>query len=629
MERWFKMKSRLLILLLITLLVGVSVVEAGLFANTIMILSPNSTAISLTTLNLSRTIVLNASIMNPIFGSAVNGTHGNHVVNMTFLWYLQGTPSYSYNVSITNTSANQSTPFSTTFNTANLPDGVYTLNVTAYNRTYIVQPDFASNISLLSFLVDNTAPNVTNIYVGNITDGAYIGASVGAVTANYLLNLSLQVNDTVSIASVRANVTTSSGLVSQSSVFRGITNTTYRQNYAGNNSIFVLNGTFAPTIAGGSGNYTPAIINVSALSDGVYTIYVDVNDTHGNRNVTSFTFTVDRTEPSVSVSCTSNPIVGSIVTCTCSVSDATAGLVTGYGFPGGATTESTTASSVGSFTSSSCGATDNAGNSRKATGSWTTVASSSSSGSGPGGSPNGVVVKAAGQFNKKVWTSVNKGEIVSLDIADAEVAVSKVSFTAGQNVYGATLQVQKVSVLPKEVPALAKNVYKYVSISQINLAKAIEGEVGVTFKVSMDWLTEKGLAKDNVALHHFVNGEWVALQTTISEEDGGYVTYTAQTPSFSYFAIAEGKAMPAPVAEKKAGAATTAAKDSTASGKDVLAGTGTSSSSTSSPATGETQVMNSSSTGMWVIIVLVGVVVIGVVWWLMTRKKESAVAKKK
>jgi len=626
------MKSRLLVLLLVTLLVGVSVVEAGLFGNTIMILSPNSTAISLTTLNLSRTIVLNASIMTSSFGSAVNGTHGNHVVNMTFRWYLQGAPSYSYNVSITNTSVNQSTPFSTTFNTANLPDGVYTLNVTAHNRSDLATPDFASNISLLSFLVDNTAPNVTNVYVGNITDGAYIGASVGAVGANYLLNLSLQVNDSVSIQSVRANLTTSSGLVSNA-WFRGITNTTYRPNYVGNNSIFVLNGSFAPSVGVNTvttGNYTPASINVSALDDGIYTIYVDVNDTHGNRNVSTFSFTVDRTQPSVSVSCTSNPTVGSTVTCTCSVSDATSGLVTGYGFPGGATTESTTASSVGSFTSSSCGATDNAGNSRKATGSWTTVASSSSSGSGPGGSPNGFVTKVAGQFDKKVWTSVNKGEVVSLDIADTEVAVSKVSFTAGQNVYGATLQVQKVSVLPKDVPALDKNVYKYVSISQINLAKAIEGEVGVTFKVSTDWLAEKGLAKDNVALHHFVNGQWVVLPTTFSEEDGGYVTYTAHTPSFSYFAIAEGKAVPAPAAEKKSDATTTVGKESTANGKDVSTGASSSSTSTSSSsATGKTQVMGSSATSMWVVIVIVGVIVIGIVWWLMTRKKESVVVKKK
>ncbi len=630
-------KSNLFVLMsFVLVLFGALVVQGGLFGNTIMVLSPNSSSTSLLRMNLSNTIVLNASIMNSTFGSAVNGTHGQNVLNMTFFWYLKGNPSPVFNVSITNTSANQSAVFTnSSFSVNVLADGVYTLNVTAYNLSHLATGlGFGSNVSGYSFLVDTTPPNVTNIYVGNITNGANLSADLSAVTANYLFNLSLQVNDSVYIQRISVNVTNSSGLAFQSYVFRGITNATYDPSFAGdtagiggNSSIYVLNGTFAPSV--GVNAYTPAAINVSALAEGIYTIYVDVNDTHGNRNVTSFTFTVDRTKPSVSVSCTNNPAVGQVVTCTCTKSDATSGLESGSGFSGGVSSEATTASSVGTYTSGVCTAIDYAGNRQTATGSWTVVAAAQTGGSGPGGSPNGVVVKAAGQFNKKVWTSVNKGETVSLDIADAEVAVSKVSFTAGQNAYGATLQVQKVSVLPKDVPALDKNVYKYVSISQINLAKAIEGEVDVSFKVGVDWLAEKGLTKENVALHRFVDGAWVTLPTTFSEEDGGYITYTAQTPGFSYFAIAEGKAAPAPVVEKKADAAI--GKESATETKDVSAATSSASATTESQsgATGATQVMGSSSTGVWVAVVLVGVVLIGVVWWLMTRKKESAVAKKK
>jgi len=628
------MKNRLFLLLLVSLVLGFSMVEAsGLYSNMISIWSPNQTGGNSQASNLSRNIVLNASIMNSTFGSAVNLSSGNHVVNLTFFWKLNGVVTPVLNVSIVNTSANTNLNGSFTnlsFSTATLSDGVYTLNVTAYNRSFIDDAlGFASNISLVSFLVDNTPPNVTNIYVGNITDGMNLSAGLAAVTGNYLLNVSLQVNDSVSIQSIKANLTTSNGLVSQSSVFSGITNITYMQSYAGNNSIYVLNGTFAPSSgvnAFSTGNYTPAAINVSALSDGVYTIYIDVNDTHGNRNVSTFTFTVDRTAPTVSVSCTSNPKSGEIVTCTCTTSDATSGLTSLAAFSGDSDgSESTTASSVGSYTSSVCRATDFAGNSASGTGSWTVVAAQTS-GSGPGGSPNGVVVKALGQFNKKVWTSVNKGETVSLDVADAEVAVSKVSFTAAQNAYGAILQVQKVSALPKEVPALDKNVYKYVSITQVNLAKAIEGEgVAVIFKVSVDWLTEKGLTKDNVALHRFVNGGWVTLDTTFSEEDGGYITYTAQTPGFSYFAIAEGKSVAAPVVEQKDQTAMTDEKDVVASGKDASVGTSTSSTSTSasSSTTGETQVMGSSNSMWWVAGVVALVVIIGLVWYMMSRKKPS------
>ncbi len=631
-----KISLRLLVLFIGVVLVGSSMVQATSLLNEyVSIWAPNQTTGNYRIANLSGTVVLNASYMNATFDSVVNVTHGNDIVNMTFFWFLQGAASPTYNVSILNTTANQTTPFTATFNTANLPDGVYTLNVTAYNSSFINDAlGRASNVSVVSFIVDNTPPNVTNIYVGNLTDGANLSAGLAAVGANYLLNISLQVNDSMSIRAVRMNLTLNGGLVSASSVFSGITNGTYRPGYIGNNTIFVANGTFTPNFGvNNTGNYTPAAINVSALSDGVYTIYIAVNDTNGNRNVSSFTFTVDRTAPTVSVSCTSNPKAGETVTCTCTASDGTSGVVTSpIAFEGDSNNEESTTASGTSGTSSRCRVVDYAGNSASATGSWTVVAATTT-GSGPGGSGSGVTSKAAGQFSKKVWTSVNKGELVSLDVADAEVAVSKISFTAAQNAYGVALQVQKVSVLPKDVPALDKNVYKYVSISQVNLAKAIEGGIDVTFIVSTAWLSEKGLAKENVALHRFVNGQWVVLDTTFSEEDGGYVTYIAQTPGFSYFAIAEGKAVAAPVAEKKEGVATVGGEKqaSTASEGTTPGSSGGSSdqSSSSSVSGGSTQVMGSGSTMVWVIVVIVIVVVIGLVWWFMSRKTDSGTAKKK
>ncbi len=549
--------NKLVTLVLLMSLIGALMVQSsGLFSNMIYVASPNSTTLNL---NLSKNIILNASIVNSTFGSAVNGTNGNHVVNITFFWFLKGNNVPVFNVSIVNTSANTNSNGSFTnlsFNTASLPDGVYSLNVTAYNRSYIDNAlGFASNVSLISFLVDNTAPNVTNVYVGNISDGVNLSAGLAAIGANYLLNLSLQVNDSVWIQSVRVNVTNSSGLAFSSYVFKGITNTTYDPSYTvdpGNSSIYVINGTFAPSIGAGTvttGNYTPGAINVSALAEGTYTIYIDVNDTHGNRNVSTFSFTIDRTAPTITVSCTSSPVVGSTVSCTCSASDSLTGLVSGYGFPGGVLSESTTASTVGSFTSSTCAAQDFAGNKQTASGGWTTVASTSNSGGGGGGSSSGISTGVQSQFQKKIWSSINAGESASVPVKNDGLAVTEVSFAVGKTTYGAWLQVDKEDKLPSNIKPIEGKVYKNLKITESNIAKVLKGTATITFQVEKSWLSSNNINANDVVMNRYVDGKWVELTTSKGADDGTFVHYTAQTPGFSYFAI--GQKSGAPTVEVK------------------------------------------------------------------------------
>jgi len=61
----------------------------------------------------------------------------------------------------------------------------------------------------------------------------------------------------------------------------------------------------------------------------------------------------------------------------------------------------------------------------------------------------------------------------------------------------------------------------------------------IKFKVEKVWLAEKQLTKEAVALHHYLNGGWTQLSTTVGEDDGTYVHYSAKTPGFSYFVIGE------------------------------------------------------------------------------------------
>jgi PKD repeat protein len=60
----------------------------------------------------------------------------------------------------------------------------------------------------------------------------------------------------------------------------------------------------------------------------------------------------------------------------------------------------------------------------------------------------------------------------------------------------------------------------------------------ITFTVPQAWLDEHHVAPQDIAMYHSVNGQWVALPTTVAGTQNGIVTFTATSPGFSLFAIA-------------------------------------------------------------------------------------------
>jgi len=80
-----------------------------------------------------------------------------------------------------------------------------------------------------------------------------------------------------------------------------------------------------------------------------------------------------------------------------------------------------------------------------------------------------------------------------------------------------------------------KKVYTVYQYIEVETDVEIESAV-LQFEVSAKWMDEQGAAKDQVVLLHFVNGEWVELETTyLSGED--VLLFKAKTGSFSVFAV--------------------------------------------------------------------------------------------
>jgi PGF-pre-PGF domain-containing protein len=167
--------------------------------------------------------------------------------------------------------------------------------------------------------------------------------------------------------------------------------------------------------------------------------------------------------------------------------------------------------------------------------SFTTTAGTS--GGGSGGSGGGISSAITGQSAQKTWASINAGETASVEVTNSEIGVTEVSFAVEETAWGAWLKVEKVDTLPSTVSSFPRKAYKNIKISENNVQKAMKDEATIRFKVPKSWLTENKIGQANVALYRFVGDKWFELSTSVLEDDGVYIHYSAETPGFSYFLI--------------------------------------------------------------------------------------------
>jgi len=442
---------------------------------------------------------------------------------------------------------NTSSEWSANVTISAMSDGVYTVFLVANDTVNNVN----NTIANITFRLDRTPPNVTigTFTLGNLSNYATAGPTVvgynftsGQAEGNYTIRVVIN-DSTLTVQSVLFNVSNSSGRVTN---FTGILN---------------------------ESNYTAFNLNLSTLAEGWYNITVVVNDTVNNVNKSVYMpFVIDRTLPSVSVSCTpASPVTGETVTCTCTASDAMTGLTDSVKFEGDIDNIQSTTASGSSGTSSVCRVNDNAGNTKTATGSWT-VTAASSGGSGSSGSGGGSSSGATGDFSQETWSSINTGETATVEVANGAIGVTDVSFTVDETTYGAWVKVASVDQLPSSVSSFSGTSYKTVQITENNVAEVLQGMVTVEFKVTKTWLSDNSLTASQVALFRYADGAWGELSTTLGADDGTYVHYSAQTPGFSYFVIGEkGEAVEASAPTEEAAAGEEVAAGEEAAAEEAVA----------------------------------------------------------
>jgi len=98
-----------------------------------------------------------------------------------------------------------------------------------------------------------------------------------------------------------------------------------------------------------------------------------------------------------------------------------------------------------------------------------------------------------------------------------------------------------VTILPLEpedlenVPPPVENFFELFQVGT-NIPTLIENaEIGV--KVDQEWIAANNLDENSITLEHYAGGAWTELPTEIKGEDENYIYLSAQTPSFSVFAV--------------------------------------------------------------------------------------------
>jgi len=150
-------------------------------------------------------------------------------------------------------------------------------------------------------------------------------------------------------------------------------------------------------------------------------------------------------------------------------------------------------------------------------------------GSGGGGTGGTSVIVS------HTWGKLNgTGEFV---INRSGFAIRDISFKVKNEVSGAVLTVKQWGSKPPTVSNMTSSVYEYYEITKSKLDSSNLYDIIFKFNVEKSWLTSNDLTASEISFYRYVNG-WQKLTTTNIGSDSTYYEYNAQSPGFSYFAIA-------------------------------------------------------------------------------------------
>ncbi len=158
--------------------------------------------------------------------------------------------------------------------------------------------------------------------------------------------------------------------------------------------------------------------------------------------------------------------------------------------------------------------------------------SSSSSGGG------GITIKYREDEFSRGWSEVEDSLNITID--KDLIPVTLVQFEVIQEARNVQFSIKALDSHPENLPKLSFAAYSFLKITLTSWDSDVFINQNIAFKVNKSWLSENNINNDEIALYRYKGG-WNNLQTTFINEDTEYSYYSAETPGFSFFAIASTK----------------------------------------------------------------------------------------
>ncbi|ADN34981.1 polymorphic outer membrane protein [Methanolacinia petrolearia DSM 11571] len=209
------------------------------------------------------------------------------------------------------------------------------------------------------------------------------------------------------------------------------------------------------------------------------------------------------------------------------------------------------------------------------------------------------------------------GENVSLEMNKG--AVYRVDLTAKTDIEKLMITVRKDSSVPSSVGEPDWDVYEYEEVTLYYADESDLSDLMFYFKVKKSWPASNGYGYGDVLMLRFneETDEWEELTTTFTGEDGTYYYYSAETPSFSWFAIAVSEDATIIPEGTETEVATQAATSVNTPSSSVATAVSTTSPGNSSIAEGEKSLTSLAIPALAVILVIIAVI------GLVSRKKKD------
>lgn len=181
------------------------------------------------------------------------------------------------------------------------------------------------------------------------------------------------------------------------------------------------------------------------------------------------------------------------------------------------------------------------------------AAAASTSTSSDGGGGGGTASSSGSKKLVRIFALLDQDSPVSLsssDFTSLHSPLNGLAISVSEPSSGVKVTFEKLDARPAAVGSdPSGELYSYVGISVENLDESSISSASVTFDVNRSWIDGNGIDESTVVLNRFSGGAWQSLETAKLSEGAESVTFQAETPGFSTFAITAQKSVPQTVEE--------------------------------------------------------------------------------